>query len=186
MLEVKGTTVLTVGKFVRTRFGDEGFARWLEGLPPAARAIHGGTVVPSGWYPAGPALVEATDHVCRAFFGGDAKGAWECGRFSAEEGLKGVYKIFLVVGTPAFIIKKASALLPQLYRPSVITVVAQGPNSVTLHVTKFPDAHAVLDARIGGWMERALEISGCKGVKVQIPRSLARGSDLTEFCVSWA
>lgn len=185
MLEVKGTTVLTVGKFVRNRFGDEAFERWLEGLPAEARALHGGTVVPSGWYPSGPALVQPTGRVCDLFFGGDPKGAWECGRFSAEEGLKGVYKIFLVVGTPAFIIKKASALMPQLYRPSVITVVEQTANSVTLHVTKFPDAHAVLDSRIGGWMERALEISGCKGVKVQIPQSLARGNRITEFVISW-
>jgi len=185
-MEAKGTAVATLAKFVRTRFGDEAHGRWLEGLSPAARAIHGGAVMPSLWYPLGPALVEPTEHACRLFFGGDPKGAWECGRFSAEDGLKGAYKIFLVVGSPAFIIKKASNLMAQLYRPSEIAVVGQDARSVTLNVTRFPEPHVILDNRIGGWMERALEISGCKGVQVQIPRSLAAGDPVTEFIIRWA
>lgn len=185
-MEAKGTTVATVGKFVRARFGEESHQRWLEALTPAARSLHSGSVMSSIWYPLGPGLIESTEQVCRLFYSGDPKGAWECGRFSAEEGLRGVYKIFLVVGTPAFIIKKASNILPQLYRPSTIATVGQTSNSVTLHVTQFPEPHFIIDSRIGGWMERALEISGCKGVDVQIPRSLARKDPLTEFVIRWS
>jgi len=185
-VEAKGTSVQTVGKFVRTRFGEEAHRQWVAALPPEARAIHGQPVMSSVWYPLGPGLIDATECACRLFFGGDPQGAWECGRFSAEDGLKGVYKIFLVVGTPGFLIKKASSLLPQLYRPSTIGVVGQDSKSVTLHITEFPEPHAILDSRIGGWMERALEISACTGVEVNIPRSLARGDSLTEFVIRWS
>ena len=186
MLEVKGTTVQSVAKFVTARYGEPGRATWLEALPEGARAIHANPVMPSVWYPAETALIQPTEGVCRTFFSGDPRGAWECGRFSAEEGLKGVYKIFLAVGTPGFIIKKAGAILPQLLRPAEIRVADQGPKSVTLHITRLPGAHALLDARIAGWMERALEISGCSGIRVTIPHSLARGAEVTEFHAEWA
>lgn len=185
-MEAKGTTVATLGKFVRTRYGDEAHRTWLEGLSPAARAIHSGAVMPSLWYPMAAGLIEPTERICRLHFDEDIRGAWECGRFSAEDGLRGVYRIFIAVGTPAFIIKKASNLWPQLYRPSSIRIASEGPKSVTFHVTEFPEAHRVIDARICGWMERALEISGCKGGNIQVPRSLARGDSLTEFIVGWS
>lgn len=185
-MEAKGTAVLTVGKFVRARFGEESHSKWLKGLSPAAHTIHGRAIMPSLWYPTGPGLVEPTQHACDLFYGGDLRGAWECGRFSAEEGLKGVYRALLTVGPTAFIIKKASNVLPLYYRPAEIALVAQTSKSITLHMTLFDEPHVVLDHRIGGWMEGFLETSGSRGVEVKIPRSMAKGDPLTEFVIQWS
>lgn len=50
-MEVKGTAVLPLQMFVRERFGEEGYARWLQALAPEGRAVYSVPVLISRWYP---------------------------------------------------------------------------------------------------------------------------------------
>ena len=54
-----------------------------------------------------------------------------------------------------------------------------------LQITKFEEPSDIVDNRIGGWMEKALELSGYKTVNISITKSLAKGAPFTEFQVSW-
>jgi len=54
-----------------------------------------------------------------------------------------------------------------------------------MHILKFDEPDEAIEYNIGGWIERALEISGVKNVKVEIPKSLAHNDSYTEFNVSW-
>jgi hypothetical protein len=42
-----------------------------------------------------------------------------------------------------------------------------------------------VEARIAGWMQRALEINGCKNIIVKMPKSLTKGDPVTEYLVNW-
>jgi hypothetical protein len=57
--------------------------------------------------------------------------------------------------------------------------------SVIAMITEFYPPSEVIEYRIAGWMEKALELSGCKNLKVEITRSLAKGDSLTEFDMRW-
>jgi len=56
----------------------------------------------------------------------------------------------------------------------------------SIRINEFPEIHKIVEYRIGGWMERALEItSKNKNFSVEITKSLASGDDYTEFQVNW-
>jgi hypothetical protein len=54
-----------------------------------------------------------------------------------------------------------------------------------MQITKFPDMDRVLEIRIAGWMERAIEISGGKQPDIKITKSLTTGDPLSEFLATW-
>ena len=107
------------------------------------------------------------------------------GRYSAELGLKGIYKVFVRLGSTEFLIKKASTILPTYYNPSAMEIVDKDNGKATIRITQFPEPHEVVDKRIMGWMEQALVISGAKDVKVNIGQSMASGAPYTDFAATW-
>lgn len=184
-MEVKGTVLQSIPKFVQVRFGDEGLRRWLDSLGGESKTLFAGMILAGGWYPVGTALVGPTQCLCDLFYDGDMRGAWECGGFSAEDGLRGIYKVFVKLGSPHFIISRGATIMKTLYRPSEITVTEPVGKTTRVCITVFPDPHPVLEARIGGWIEKALLICGCPTVKVETSQRMTRGDSMTEYLVSW-
>lgn len=184
-MDVKGTAVATLPLFIKHKFSDNGFNQWLNALSPEAKEVFSHQVMATSWFPLKSILVEPTQKMCTLFYNGNARGAWENGRFSADHALKGVYKIFIKLGSPEFLIKKASTILPTYYRPCTMELVSNQSQSAQVRITEFKEIDPTIEARIGGWIERALEISGCKDVKVSISQSLTTGKDYSEFCITW-
>jgi len=56
---------------------------------------------------------------------------------------------------------------------------------IVVHVTRFPGSDEYIENRIAGWMQRAVEITGCKHVSVKITQSLARNDGCTEYRISY-
>lgn len=185
-MEVNGAAVLSLPLFVKTRFGEEGFQRWLDALSGQAREVFSTPIFQSSWYPMKEILVEPTRSICELFYHGDLKGAWDCGRHSADHGLRGIYKVFVRLSSPEFLINKASVILPTYYRPSRMLVIENKKGLAIVRVLDFPEMDTVIELRMAGWMERALEISGCKNVRMTIACSLTEGAPYTEFHGSWS
>jgi hypothetical protein len=53
-----------------------------------------------------------------------------------------------------------------------------------IQIIKFGEPNRLIEMRIAGWMERAIELSG-KRPTTLINRSMAKGDPITEFCVEW-
>jgi len=43
---------------------------------------------------------------------------------------------------------------------------------------------AIIEYRVAGWMKKALEISGCQNIKIEMTKSIVT-SDSSEFLVTW-
>ncbi len=184
-MEVKGTAIITLPPFIKERFGDGGLNQWIAALAPEVREVYPASVLASSWYPLKEFLVKPLRKMCDLFYAGDLKGARESGRFSADYSLKGIYKIFVKLGSPEFMLRRAGTILPLYYTPSEMKVVESGKGQGTMQITKFPDMDHALEIRIAGWMERAIEISGGKQPNIKITRSLTTGDSLSEFHASW-
>ena len=184
-MEVKGTAVASLPIYVEAKFGKEGLQRWLDSLSESAQKLYSTSILASKWYPLKETFVEPTKKICDVFFNGDLRGARECGRYSAELGLKGVLKIFVKMGSPAFLVSRASTVLPSYYNPCKMETVSSDKTSALIRITEFPQIDKVVEARIIGWIEMALEIHGCKGVRVVTTASLTKGDKYSEFKVSW-
>jgi hypothetical protein len=184
-MEVKGTAVKSIKEYVETKYKGD-FNDWIASLPESSQNIMKDAIFANNWYPMKDGAVEPTKALAKKFFNDDyEKAAKESGRYSAEMGLKGVYKIFVKVASPHYIMKRAGRVFTSYYSPSEIAVVANHDKGLTLHITKFPDPEKIIEYRIAGWCERALEFTNCKDVKAVITKSLSKGDDLTEIVINW-
>ena len=183
-METKGVALISLKEFVQHKFPDR-FEEWLSSLSKDSQEIMGGAVLASAWYPLNLGLAEPTQRICDLFYHGTPQGAWEAGRFSAEHALKGIYKLFIRVCTPGFLVAKSTTLLNIYYRPIQAVLVAKDADRGVVHVTKFPEPDLYVEHRIGGWIERALELTGSNGIRVVITESLAKGGAYTEYIGSW-
>lgn len=185
-VQVKGTAVKSIAQFVEDVFSKEKKVEWIASLPEDTKKIFEGLVVSSQWYSLETAYNVPLIKIGEMFFNGDnMKGAEEAGKYSAQMALKGVYKFFVKLGTPGFIIRKASNILPTYFKPSAIEVVADNSKDAILRITKFPGISNMVENRIKGWILAALEVSGAKNPKVEITKSLAEGDEYTDYNMSW-
>lgn len=184
-MEVKGSALASMPKFIRKEFGKDGLQQWLSKLSPEVRTVFDTTLKESAWYPLQEMLIAPTAVFCQLFYNWDYKGAWELGRFSADYGLKGVYRLFIKFGSPEFLINKASTILPSYYTPSSMEVVESREGLAVVRITEFPDIDKVIEYRIGGWMESALEICGCWNIQVDMTKAMTRNAPFTEYNITW-
>jgi len=183
-MEIKGSAVKTIPEFIKKNHNDK-YQAWLESLPEDSRKIFTDAVLPSNWYPLKEAGIVPTEKLGEMLYNDSLKGAWQCGRHSAEAGLTGVYKFFIKAASPFFIISKAGKIFSTYYQPSSMEVVDKGDDWVVLQISQFEEPHPVIENRIAGWIENAMEIHGVSSVKVDFTKSLTRGDKCTEIRVSW-
>jgi hypothetical protein len=183
-MEIKGSAVKSIPDYIR-KFHPEKYASWLEALPEKSKTIFTSPILPSNWYSIQDAAVVPTELLGRSIFGDPGQGAWQCGRYSAETALTGIYKFFIKAASPFFIIDRAGKIFTTYYQPSAMEVVEKGDNYVKLHITRFEEPSELIESRIAGWIERAMEIHGVSFVTVDMEKSLTRGDSFTEFVVRW-
>jgi hypothetical protein len=186
-VEVSGLAVATIPLFIKDKFGDEGFEKWLSKLEPEIQQIYKSVISVNKWFDIKQVFIEPTKILCDMFYEGDFKAAWEFGRFSADYGLKGVLKVFVKLASVNYFINRASVVIPNYYTPMTMDVITNEKGHAILQIPHFPGLHKIVELRIAGWMERALEITGnTKELDVKITKSLTEGDDYTEFEVKWS
>lgn len=184
-MHVKGTAVKSIQDYVQTKHGDK-YAEWLKAMPEVSRIIMSKPVYVSDWYSVKDAAVEPTIALGKVVFSGDVvKAGWETGRYSSEIALNGVYKVFVKMATPQFIIGRSGKILPSYYDPSDLEVKETGAKHVVLNISKLPMNHEVLEARIFGWIQKALEVCGCKNVQINPTSSMTKGDSITQLMITW-
>jgi hypothetical protein len=184
-MQVKGTSLIATERFIKERFGTAGFEKFKAALSPEARALFGAPVLAPNWYPADPGFFEPMEKLCREFYGGDARGARELGRFSAVDGLRGVYKIFVRMASVDYILKKTANIFASYYRPGKLEVAQVAGRRITLRMSDIARAHPLFEERVCGWLEGALQVCGQENYKVIVGKSMARGEQWTEFVVRY-
>jgi len=185
-MQVSGKALIPMPKFVTKNFGKEGLKSWLEAISVEAHRVFIFPIKQTGWYPLHDTLTKPTANIAQLFYNWDLKAAaWELGRFSADCGLKNVYKLFVKLGPTEFFFNKSTEFLSSYYRPSAINIVEVTENSGIFRITEFPEMDKAVEYRIAGWVQRALEINGRKNVTVEIPKSLTDFKHYSEFRVSW-
>lgn len=183
-MRTKGTTVKAIKNFVIDKYPNK-YNDWLEKLPAKSKEIMKGTILATDWYPLNEGAIIPTHHLKMFYAENALKAAWEAGRHSAGATLTGVYKIFVKVANPSYIIKRAAKITATYYENVVVESSEETKNSVVVSIIKFEELDKMIEQRIGGWMEKALELSGCKEVKIRIIKSLTRGDSITKYSISW-
>jgi len=161
------------------------YENWLNCLSPEVRVIFKVGPSASNWYPLKSFLIEPTRKYCDLFHGGYPKGAMELGRFSAEHSLNGMYTLFVKLSSVEFIVNRAAKIMPMYYKPSALEVAEFSDGFCRVHITEFPEINDLIEYRIAGWIEKALELHGCKDIQIDIPKSMTNGDPFTEIRLIW-
>lgn len=184
-MNIKGTALKVIPKFIKDKFGKENFEKWLNSLDPEAKELYSGIILSSNWYSLDAMYLAPVQKMCDLFYNGDVKGALEAGAYDAENALSGMYKIFVRLGSPEFLIKRATVVFPTYYQGSAMDIISIGNGKAILRITKFGKMHKINNYTIKGWMVKALEISGSINPTVDVTKSIAEGDEYTEFVLNY-
>ena len=186
MTEVKGVIIHSIPKSILNKFGPYGLKRWLELISPYARKLYSSDVDQEAWFPLQEALIKPMANIAQLFYDWDLKAAsWEFGRLSADVRFHGVLKLLIKIPSPNTLINKAGEFMASYYRPSTISVPLSEPKHCQVRISHFPELDKTTEFRICGWMQRALEIAGCKSVTVDITKSLTNFQPFSEYELRW-
>lgn len=184
-MEIKGTAVIAIRDFVKTNYTEK-FDIWLQSLPGESKSIYSGIIDSSKWYPLAEGGIIPTKKTAELFFERNyEKGAWEAGKYSAQKALTGIYKIFVKATSPGYIIQRASRVFATYYRPCEMAVVERTEKGVVVEISNMTESDIVIEYRIAGWIQKALEISGVSNITIDIPQSISSGDQLTRIEIHW-
>lgn len=184
-MRVKGTAVKSTRDFIQQKHPAM-YQKWLDSLPNDSKTIFTTTLDASSWYPIQEAYkvpMEKTLALCyphNAFEGAD-----QMGSFSAETALRGVYKVFLLVASPQFLVQRAAKIFTTYFEPSEIEAEHKDARTILFRIKRFESINEHTEYRIAGWIRKALEMANCREVGYVITKSLARGNDSTEIQITW-
>jgi hypothetical protein len=184
-MEIKGTAVKTTPDFVREKYPLQ-YNDWLLSLPPVSRDIIAQTIYATSWYNLIDSVIIPTQKVGEMFFAGNqTKAAKELGRYSAEVALKGIYKIFVRVSSPHFVLSRASSIFSAYYKPSDIKIVESKDRKCVLELKQFNLSEKLIMHRIAGWIEKTLEITLKAALRVEVVNDVMSGQLVTRITAEW-
>lgn len=182
--KVKGTGIRAMLKFAESRGGPAALGRVLARLSEEDRAVISRGLLPSSRYP------EEFDHrillaVCEESFGRNVEQATALGAAVLDEGMNIFSWFFLKMGDPSFLISKAGALWNQYHEVGKLEVFDVEPKSARAKLSEYPWLDVPFCRILGGSMMRALEVSGCKGIKLVHEQCVGRGANHCQYRLSW-
>lgn len=180
---VKGSPVRSLQKFIENDLTPEEREKVFATLPPEYAIRFRGAILPTETVPV---------HMLNVFTeaAANVKGqpleefARRAGREAAGEAVKGIYRFFALVLTPAALLAKAGQMWSALYNRGELRVEDQTSNSARIRLLSFPSEIAGC-CRTTGWIERMAELSGARDIVVQQTQCFARGAPNCEWRLTW-
>lgn len=184
-MEIKGSAVKATPDFVKEKFGAR-YTEWVKSLPEASRVIIEQPIYATTWYSLTDSVIIPTQKAADLFFEGNSvKAANEIGRYSADIALKGVYKIFVRVSSPNFVLSRASSIFATYYQPADIKVIDSSEKRAILQFSKFHPNDRLIMNRIAGWIEKTLEITLKSALKVDVENHIEGANLTSKITVMW-
>jgi hypothetical protein len=185
MTETKGAAIKFIPQFIREKFGEKAFQKWFNSIPPESQKIYSSTILVGNWYPLKYASAIPMNKLIELFYNNEPKGGIEIGEYTAEKLLTGIHKLFIKIGSPKFIISKASSWSSMLFRPIESKIIELDSKFCKFRITKLPEVTEALEYSVIGAAKRAGELSGAKNGEILITSSIAKGDPYTEYISSW-
>ncbi len=180
---VKGTVLLDTLAVLRERFGDDAHRRLLAAVDPASRQVLGGGALPNDWYPL-DVLTTLMAKSLELNEAGDERRVVANAEAVVARHLRGVYAIFVRLGSPEWIIKRIATVHATYFRNVEIAHAFEGAKRARVRYRGFAPRHRILELALVGFYRKALELSGAKDRDVRVTVSIAAG-DGCEVELSW-
>lgn len=183
---MKGTILFSSVGYLREKLGEAGYEALVDTLPEEDRETLQRPILVGNWYRFGLLvdLMKAAEGRVRPAPGYTIP--WEMGRYSAEAGLKGIYRLFFKVAETGFILKRATQLFSAYYDSGAMQVVTSEPKLAVIRIVGFEEPGDLFCQRVQGWCQRTTELAGNRDVVLTHPRCAAKGDPYCEYRGTWA
>lgn len=183
MVQIKGATILGSLDRVREHHGEEGINKIIDQLHDEDKAIFKSVILASQWYPL-TAFTHFLEADVKLFYGGDPKGLITSTEEVVERQLRGIYKIFVRIGSPEFVIKGMSAVHKSYFKGVELKSDVSTGRYVGRYIG-YEQAHGIIQYSILGFFRKAMTISGAKNVRAEVITPLSQGKGYLEIVVVW-
>lgn len=184
MLHIKGTSVLDTVEAIKARAGKAELDKIISHLDPETQEIFQRPISPSSWYSC-DAFSRFLEADLRETAGGDEQELVRRAEAVIEKQLSGIYKVFVRLGSPEFIIRRIAAVHSTYFDGVQIIPEMKGSNAATIQYIGFSPSHRIMGFLILGFFWKALEISGAKKVDVHFTVPIEAGEQFSELALTW-
>jgi hypothetical protein len=181
-VRVKGSLILGRLGYIQSTLVDR-YAEYLAAFQAETRQAIEGGILPSSWYPFA-IFLDVSGTAERLFGTGDYSVVRRMAAHSARVNMPTVYKIFLRLGSPEFLLKRTAQIWQVQYDSGVATSIpTDGGGSV--EVRDFGQPDPLHCQGITGFMEECLRLTRAKGVLVAHVKCRCQGGDVCRWDATW-
>jgi hypothetical protein len=183
LAKFKGTVFESTRVFTLQTYGPEAVDRVLAELDPTEREILR-DVQAIGWYPVEPILhyMHALD---RVFGQSDLEVCTRAGHYSAGWSMNTVLKVFLRFRSPVWLIDRATSVWNRYHDTGKWRVQSLASERMLGELRDFAVRDPAFCARLRGWLQGAIELTGGEGATVTELRCANRNDDHCAFALEW-
>jgi hypothetical protein len=168
--------------FTQKELGDGALERVLSDLSEEDRLLLA-NVNTLGWYEVEPVL-RYHHSLDRCFGSGDLGLCTAAGRFSAGWQINTVLKVFVRLRSPLWLVEKATSVWSR-YHDTGRWQIESEDGFIRGELRDFAVRDLAFCARLRGWLQGAVELTGGKDANVTESKCACRGHDHCVFSVRW-
>jgi hypothetical protein len=184
MVQIKGSIVLDTVRAIKTRAGEEAYAKIISLLKDETRKVFETELFSSTWY-ALDHFVNFLEVEIKVLANGNEEILIRGSESLVEKQLRGIYKAFVKLGSPEFIIKRVAAVHATYFQGVSIDVKMEGSSKAVIRYAGFEKQHRCMEYTIIGFFRKALEISGAKNVAAGFTTKISAGTGVAELALTW-
>jgi hypothetical protein len=184
MVQIKGSAIKETIDQVKRRSGDAAFQKIIGLLDDETRKIFEGEIFSSTWYPL-DLFTRFLEIEIRVLADGNEEMVTRGSEVVIERQLRGIYKAFVKLGSPEFVIKRIAAVHATYFQGVPIEVQLEGNNRALVRYSGFEKQHRIMGFAIVGFFKKALEISGAKDVVIRFSVPIEEGKEFSELSIAW-
>jgi hypothetical protein len=185
VLKVKGTVLLDTMQAIKDRAGEQEFHKIVSHLDEQSKKVFENAIYASSWYSL-DALARFLEVDIRETANGDERELTRRSEVVIEKQHRGIYRMFIRLGSPEFVIKRIAAVHATYFDGVKIEVRMPESKKALIRYIGFERHHRIMEFAILGFFRKALEISGAKGVQAAFTTPLSEGREFCELTATWS
>ncbi len=183
MADIKGRVILDTLAAVRERAGEQELSKVIQSLSNESRKVFESPILFSEWYPL-DAFAEFLEVDVRETAAGNREVLAERSEKVVGSQLRGVYRIFVKLGSPKFVITRISAVHETYFRGVKITMEFERSSAIIKYFG-FQKKQNIMEPVIIGFFRKALAMSGANRVVLKFTVPIAQAGPYSELAISW-
>lgn len=183
---VRGMNLILLKEFVRNKFGEDGYQKWITAMQPSSSLIFKNDILSNDWYPYMTAFHNPYRLVCDLFYDGSNTGIKEIAEYSYNRILPKWTKIFSIFIPKFFILSYGTEFIfKNLFDPVSIEIIKSRKGVLIAHIKDFNEDSDVLELSILYWASSLLESINNVKSSIEITKSMKEGNAYTELLLKW-